>query len=263
MVPRANVGESYLKLPLVELDKILENRVEHLVAVTRKRGLTIVELLVVVGILGVLISLSFPVLQAAKNASGYSSCAANLRQIGLAVTLYAGNSDDRLPPGVEKSIVEFGKPGTLTHPSPIYKYSNIETLLSPYLKDSKIYRCPADKGIQRTYYNQPNPGGSGMSAWEQFGSSYRYREVLGNAVCSKIPNQSQSIMILDLCGYWHPNSKPDPELTDEPWTPELLEYTFNMLFLDLHIKKGGVSELKNSYKVTENVVSGEAYNNGL
>jgi prepilin-type N-terminal cleavage/methylation domain-containing protein len=52
-------------------------------------GFTLVELLVVVGIIAVLIALLLPVLTKARDASLRISCAANVRQLGMATLLYA------------------------------------------------------------------------------------------------------------------------------------------------------------------------------
>lgn len=52
------------------------------------RGFTIVELLVVIGIIGVLVSLTIPAVSSAREASRRTGCANNLRQIGLALRLH-------------------------------------------------------------------------------------------------------------------------------------------------------------------------------
>lgn len=54
----------------------------------RSRGFTLVELLVVIAILTLLASLLLPVLDSAKHKAYKAACAGNLRQVGVALTLY-------------------------------------------------------------------------------------------------------------------------------------------------------------------------------
>ena len=61
------------------------------------RGFTLVELLVVIAIIGVLVGLLLPAVQAARESSRRSSCANNLKQIGLAMLMYH-DANRGLPP---------------------------------------------------------------------------------------------------------------------------------------------------------------------
>lgn len=64
----------------------------------RKRaGFTLIELLVVIAIIAILAAILFPVFARAKEAAKQTQCISNLKNIGLAMTLYGADSDDFLP----------------------------------------------------------------------------------------------------------------------------------------------------------------------
>lgn len=105
----------------------------------RGHGFTLVELLVVVGVISVLVMLLLPAVTNSREAGRGSLCASRMRQLGLAVTLYASEHADEFPRSQHSAF---------THREQVWSRS-----LAPYLQSNSnrwsellktVYRCPSD-----------------------------------------------------------------------------------------------------------------------
>lgn len=82
----------------------------------RQHGFTLVELLVVIGIIALLISILLPALNRVRASSTAVQCQSNLRQLGVALRIYAGSYKDVMPPGfVSTTPTGTALPGGGTH----------------------------------------------------------------------------------------------------------------------------------------------------
>ena len=98
----------------------------------RSRGFTPDELLVVIAIIAILAAILFPVFAQARENARKSTCQSNLKQLGLAVMMYAQDYDEILPRGYIYEI-----PGDTN-----YLFSWMQ-LCMPYIKNGKVCECPS------------------------------------------------------------------------------------------------------------------------
>ncbi|MBL8088659.1 MAG: prepilin-type N-terminal cleavage/methylation domain-containing protein [Chthonomonas sp.] len=109
---------------------------------TVSKAFTLVELLVVIGIIAILASILYPVFARAQSAAVTTACASNLKQLGLGAHLYVGDNDDRAFPSYyysEDFSTEYAWDFQTTWGSSLTTRLG---LLGSYLREGRINACP-------------------------------------------------------------------------------------------------------------------------
>ncbi|BCM92549.1 hypothetical protein IAD21_04431 [Abditibacteriota bacterium] len=116
------------------------------------RCFTLVELLVVIGIIAILAAILFPVFARARENARRTSCQSNLKQIGLGILQYQQDYDEHYPSFSARGV-------------------GWVVLTRPYVKSTQLFQCPSEP----TAENEPSLSSTGPGNE----TDYAYNMMLG------------------------------------------------------------------------------------
>lgn len=94
-------------------------------------GFTLIELLVVIAVIAIIAAILFPVFAHVREKARQTTCASNLKQLGLAIAQYAQDYDDTYPLAYYPTV-------------PAQPDVTWRGLTFPYTKSAALYSCPSN-----------------------------------------------------------------------------------------------------------------------
>jgi prepilin-type N-terminal cleavage/methylation domain-containing protein/prepilin-type processing-associated H-X9-DG protein len=179
-----------------------------------RRGFTLVELLVVIGIIAVLVAILLPVVGRARESARRAACLSNLRQVHAIFHMYARDNRDHVPLGYRSGRKQFN---SMVWSVTTGKFCLFGVLyMNGMMSEPDVFFCPSNLDPQSILASETNPWPPGPGG----------------------PDPTKNVF----CGY---GCRPDVELADEfhifgnivggqlvP-VPKLNDFRFKAIFADL------------------------------
>jgi prepilin-type N-terminal cleavage/methylation domain-containing protein/prepilin-type processing-associated H-X9-DG protein len=167
-----------------------------------RKGFTLIELLVVIAIIAILAAILFPVFAKAREKARQASCTSNVKQLMLAILMYAQDYDERLPPNW--NVGAGGASDTWSD------------LIMPYIKNDQIFVCPSAAAQQRIAHTNDNEGGYSVNNSDYDSLSVCPFLDSGSYSLAKIPQPAGTIALGDSTGHLQVLGWGSYSLTDSP-----------------------------------------------
>jgi prepilin-type N-terminal cleavage/methylation domain-containing protein len=172
-----------------------------------KQAFTLIELLVVISLIGILSALLLPALSSAKAKGRRIACEANLKQVNVAIRLYADDWADSLP--VLPSPNPYPNGVGAYYKQMVKAYLGLAGPASP---DERVFICPSDPVVHTRI-------GHAFTSY-----TFNGYEVVPDAIpritgqhLSAVRNPCKAVLVAEWPAFagaaWHPAAKPDhPDL---------------------------------------------------
>ena len=106
----------------------------------KRKAFTLIELLVVIAIIAILAAILFPVFARARQKALQTSCLNNMKQLALAVRMYANDYDSKFCPVPANG--QWWNPGYVSG-----SYYPGVSMLGPYIQSHEVFVCPAQETL--------------------------------------------------------------------------------------------------------------------
>ncbi|MHB0998384.1 MAG: DUF1559 family PulG-like putative transporter [Armatimonadota bacterium] len=219
----------------------------------KSKGFTLIELLVVIAIIAILAAILFPVFAKAREAARATSCLSNLKQLGVAVSMY--ESENEGYPGAHFEAAQTAPyPGWSRDPDwrpgfcgawayyaavdTYVKNSTARALLDPYVKSANIWKCPSDSGCSPSFKEGKRFTSYKFRPWYMQGTM-EGRPLLGAISQSYLKDPARSFVLNEIVPFHDFRLNPANPFAGLNYMDDAKA---NMVFADGHAKSYAVSQ---------------------